>query len=181
MSEVSLSLTGSLEESDVLALSVLQPSPLTQSPRSLLDGSTLVDSDADDESELQGDTEQPLDPVQTVTRIAEQISMLQAKLERLDTLCAKFSELAWFDEDDVELVRKEHESTKLKLDAIKASVQRGDVVYMHVTLQRRELFLETAVRQHLVDVDKDYALFHALVKKQVYLTRLANNRVHMQQ
>lgn len=151
-------------------------SPLTQSPRSVHNGSTLVDSDVDASAD---DEQQAMAPARlhSVVQLAEQISMLQTKVERLDKLRDKFQELPWFDNDDMELLAKEHHSAQFKLDAIKAAVQQGENVYLHVTLKRREAFLENAVRQHLLDPEKDKPLFHALVKKQVYLTRLAENRL----
>lgn len=173
MSELSLSFTSNSDD-----VSALTHSPLTQSPRSLQDGSTVVESDGDDEYQH---VDQRVSTLDAVTSLADQISLLQTKMERLGALREKLQSLAWFDQDDVELVQKEFDSAQLKLDAIKASVSRGDAVYMHVTLKRRESFLESAVRQNLLDPDKDRTLFHALVKKQVYLTRLANNRVVMQQ
>lgn len=147
-------------------------SPLTQS---------LPSTDVEDEEQEQEEKAAAPPRLHSIAQLAEQMHMLQAKVERLQAFHTNLYKLDCFDDDDVALVHKELSSTELKLEAIKASVQQRDVVHLHVTLKQREAFLENAVRQYQLNPEKDKALFHALVKKQVYLTRLVNNRVSSQQ
>jgi hypothetical protein len=48
---------------------------------------------------------------------------------------------------------------------------------LFITLKRREALLERAVKENWLHPEEDDTLFQALVKKQVYLTRLAHEKI----
>lgn len=109
-------------------------------------------------------------------RVAEQVWQLDRKEARLQQLQIKLDASPYFDDEDVALVQTQLELVKQKLSAIRASVSKADVVYMLVTLKHREAFLEDAVTNDLIAPDLDKQVLQTFVKRQVYLTRLAESR-----
>jgi hypothetical protein len=136
------------------------PSPITQTPSTC---------------SVASDTSHP-DPLAPFHAAAEHMFQLQAKAQRLDKLVEQFSASPYFDDDDVAAVTREREVVRDKLQRVRASVQHIDGVFLLVTLKHREAELESAVQQRVLDAEHDKSLFFTLVRKQVYLTRLATER-----
>lgn len=138
--------------------------PITQSPQSVQSARS---------SSL------PLTPTVAVSR-PEQLAIdyvdATMKVQRLQKLLKSMEELRCFDCNDMERVQQEMGEASRLADAIQASVSEEEwkLVSVFVTLKTREWFFEQAVSNSLLLVDKDAALFQGFVKKEVYLTRLAN-------
>jgi hypothetical protein len=141
-------------------------SPITQTP-------STCSTASDRSSTLQ---HMDTDPLAHVHAAAEHLFQLQRKVERLEKLVAQLSASPYFDDDDVTSVTRELEVVRDKLERVRASVRHLDGVFMLVTLKHREAALESAVQQQVLDAEHDKSLFYTLVRKQVYLTRLATDR-----
>lgn len=112
--------------------------------------------------------------------VAVQVFDAAEKETRLEKLIDRMQATSYFDGDDVTRVREELEQTREKLAAIHEVVSKSDwkLVTLFITLRRREAFLEQAVSDRLLHPEEDEELFSEFVKKQVYLTRLASEKVY---
>lgn len=99
---------------------------------------------------------------------------LELKHKRLQRFLHRMEKSAHFDQDDISLVFHELQQTEAAIDALTSSISPKQMpfVEMQKTLRYRELLIEEAVKDGLVDVHKDN-VFSELVKKQVYLMQLA--------
>lgn len=100
---------------------------------------------------------------------------LELKHKRLQRFLHRLERSIHFDQDDITLVIHELHETEAAIDELTASISPKQMpfVEMHKTLRYRELLIEEAVKDGLVDVHKDN-VFSELVKKQVYLMHLAD-------
>lgn len=99
---------------------------------------------------------------------------LELKHDRLKRFLRRIERSPHFDQDDIHLVHAELQETARAIDALTRSIAKKEVpfVEMQKTLRYRELLIEDAVKDGVVDVHKD-GVFSKLVKKQVYLMNLA--------
>jgi hypothetical protein len=99
---------------------------------------------------------------------------LELKHTRLVRFLHRVERNQHFDEDDISLVKHEIEQTEDAIQALTRSIAKKEMpfVEMQKTLRYRELLIEEAVKDGLLEVHKDN-VFAELVKKQVYLMNLA--------
>lgn len=99
---------------------------------------------------------------------------LELKQRRLNRFLHRIERSAHFDQNDIDLVTAEIEETSSAIKMLTNSVSRKEMpfVEMQKTLRYRELLIEEAVKEGLIEVHKDN-VFSELVKKQVYLMNLA--------
>ena len=110
---------------------------------------------------------------------AAQLVTAAKKVKRLATVKRIMEQSPFFDDDDVRRVDAEMEAVERHATSMRDTItkQQWPSVRMFITLQHRELEIEAAVAQGLLEPDEDTELFQGLVKKQVYLTRLANEAI----
>jgi hypothetical protein len=110
---------------------------------------------------------------------AGQVVAADCKRERLTQLLTHMKASSCFDSDDVATVEEEVQLVDRRIAAIHRAVSRKQwkLVMLFITLKRREALLERAVKENWLHPDEDDTLFQALVKKQVYLTRLAHEKI----
>jgi uncharacterized alpha-E superfamily protein len=101
------------------------------------------------------------------------------KVKRLAKVKCIMEQSPFFDDDDVRRVTAEIEAVERTAAAVRDAITKAQwsCVRMFITLQHRELEMEAAVTQGLLDPAEDTELFQGLVKKQVYLTRLATDAI----
>jgi hypothetical protein len=99
-------------------------------------------------------------------------------LRRLEQLKQRMEQSPHFDDDDCLRVTQASHVVENRVESLHRMLTKHDfkVVRLFVTLKHREHQLETAVKEGLLSIQEDTQLFQALVKKQVYLTRLAHNQ-----
>lgn len=107
--------------------------------------------------------------------VATQLVDAAIKVKRLMKVKAMMEQSPFFDNDDVRRIDDEMQAVEQTADTVRQTVskQQWTAVRMFITLKHREIELEAAVGQQLLLPDQDGELFQGLVKKQVYLTRLA--------
>lgn len=111
--------------------------------------------------------------------LASQLVTAAHKVKRLAKVKCIMEQSPFFDDDDVRRVAAEMEAVERTAAAVRDTITKAQwsCVRMFITLQHRELEMEAAVTQGLLDPAEDTELFQGLVKKQVYLTRLATDAI----
>lgn len=128
------------------------------------------------ESESEGTGLLVSTPLSHEELVARQLVDGTLKIQRLLKLKEMMAQSPSFDDDDVRRVQAEVQAVENTTDVVRRGIPRRQwpAVRMFTTLRHRELELEAAVAAQLLYLDEDAELFQGLVKKQVYLTRLAS-------
>lgn len=111
-------------------------------------------------------------------QVASVLFKANRKIKRLEELRARMVASVYFDQDDLQRIAQEEALVEAEVAATRETVSKQDWarVRLYLTLKHREAELEAAVTGGLIDVEADETLFSGLVKKQVYLTRLAEEQ-----
>lgn len=110
--------------------------------------------------------------------VAHQVVEADRKIKRLQELKTRMLASPCFDVEDVASVDACITAADQRIDAIQQAVSKAQwkVIALFITLKRREAFLEEAVSDKLLLPHVDGTLFQTLVQKQVYLTRIAQEK-----
>jgi len=146
------------------------------------EGSTLslTSSERSDSSDSSPGTSVHAPPHESCeAMLASQLVTAAHKVKRLAKVKCIMEQSPFFDDDDVRRVATEMEAVERTAAAVRDAITKAQwsCVRMFITLQHRELEMEAAVTQGLLDPTEDTELFQGLVKKQVYLTRLATDAI----
>ena len=101
----------------------------------------------------------------------------EVKLRRLKQLRDIFTASPYFDMEDIDTINQEISQTEHVVSDLLAPLSDAQQHFlrMQVTVKHREIIIEKAVANNLLNHEED-RLFTTLVEKQVHLLKLVHNR-----